>query len=106
MTPKLSPLEQLLANNAKAPAATRATGNGKTQPIGSINITLGGVNLFSRPVWPDSTSETPYLQELNEMALTKSPADVAKVIEILLKKAVIEVNMKKSSDLSLEDLLN
>lgn len=74
------------------------------RPIGSIKLQVGGITLMSRSIWKESTSETPFLNELNELAKT-DPAKAKEVMMLLLSKATVEVSAQGSSDLSLADLL-
>ena len=94
-------LRDLLAQNQTAPAKSKAKG---AKPIGSINLKLMGVNVFTRSVWEDSTSETAFLNELNDLANTK-PEELKKIVTLLLSKMEVEVNTRTHSDATLADLL-
>lgn len=95
-------LQQLLAQNQTAPAPTK--GGKGAKPIGSINLKLMGVNVFTRSVWEESTSETAFLNELNDLANTK-PEELKKIVTLLLSKVEVEVNTRQHSDATLADLL-
>lgn len=104
----MSKLEQLIAQNkqasANAPKPTANKRGDKVQPIGNIHLKIAGVSVFTRSVWADSTSDTVFLNEINDMAVN-DPEKLALITKELLKQATIEVQTKQTSDASLADLL-
>lgn len=81
----------------------------KTKPVGSINLTLEGVRLFTCSVWKESTTDSQIKAELNELALCKkmSKEQTEQLIkEKLLNLLEVEINVAVSSGESLLDLLN
>lgn len=95
-------LMALLEKNHAAP--TSAKKNSK-KPMGYINIEVGGVNLFSRSVWETAESETPFLNDLNELAKENPEAASKAILKLLAEHATVTISTKKSSGMSLEDLL-
>lgn len=41
----------------------------KDKPVGNIYVSILGARVFSRSIWPESTSQTELLAEINDMAL-------------------------------------
>ena len=93
-------LAELLASTSK----TESTTTGKVKPIGSINVLIGDVVVFNRPVWKESTSETQLLNELNDLCI-KDKTKAVEIFQLLLSKMTVEVNVRGSSELTLADLL-
>lgn len=69
--------------------ATASTANKSQKPIGYINVKVLGANLFSRPVWAESTSDVELYAEINELALT----DAASLKTLLTQLLVVDANV-------------
>jgi hypothetical protein len=93
-------LAELLASTSK----TESTTTGKVKPVGSINVLIGDVVVFNRPVWKESTSETQLLNELNDLCINDK-TKATEIFKLLLSKMTVEVNVRGSSELTLADLL-
>ena len=79
------------------------------KPVGYINLKLMGTNIFSRPIWKESTSEVELFSEINEMALN-SPEDLKTLFNGLFvgNSDLVEVEVTRTapkSDVSMADLI-
>jgi hypothetical protein len=94
-----------LADLLNATGTETTTKNTKgSKPIGNINLTLGGVTFLSRSIWKESTSETKFLNELNDL-VQANPEEATKIIMALIPKMKVEITGRKTSNESLADLL-
>lgn len=90
----MASLKDIAAN--KTP--TTSTSNKGQKPIGYINVKVLGANLFSRPVWAESTSDVELYAEINELALTDADALKALLTQLLVVDAnVVEVEVSMNS---------
>lgn len=91
-----------LADLLNATEATPKATNKK--PKGYCNLTLAGVNVFSRPIWSDSTSETQFINELNDL-MRDEPEKAEALMKQLLAKLEVNITVKQQSNASLADIL-
>lgn len=91
-------LVELLSSTTEEPKST------SKKPKGYCNLTLAGVNVFSRPVWSDSTSETQFINELNDL-MRDEPEKAAILMKQLLAKLEVSITVKQQNNASLADLL-
>lgn len=92
-----------LAKNTK-PTATKSD-----KPVGYINLKIMGTNIFSRPIWKESTSEVELFSEINDMAL-ESPEDLKTLFNGLFvgNSDLVEVEVTMTapkSNASMADLI-
>lgn len=76
-------------------STSTATTKGQ-KPIGYINVKVLGANLFSRPIWAESTSDVELYAEINELALTDAEGLKALLTQLLVvdpKVVEVEVSM-------------
>lgn len=95
-----------LMNLVKAAEALETNVAKTAKRVGSINLKLGDVNLFTQAVWESSNSKIAFKNELNELAKADK-AEAAKAIKILLGKVTVEVTgvSEQSNTISLAELL-
>lgn len=96
-----------LKDIAKASTSSK-TESANKKPIGQILVYLADVVVFSRAIWADSTSESPLLAEINQLALDDEDG-LVELLESLFKGndlVHVEVSMNRpKSDTSLGDIL-
>lgn len=90
--------------------ARRPAAQAKIKTFGTVHVQVGGVRVFSRSIWEESTSENQLINEINDMA-----RDAPEELEALFKeklfgadsKCTVEVvHNSVAPDQSLESLLN
>ncbi|AUR97341.1 hypothetical protein NVP1238A_92 [Vibrio phage 1.238.A._10N.261.52.F10] len=84
----------VLKNIAKANAKANTTDSTNGKPVGYVNVTMLGVNIFSRPIWAESTSEVELFAEINELALN-DPEELKELFESLFvgNKDIVEIEV-------------
>ena len=91
-------LADLLNTATETPKATNK------KPKGYCNLTLAGVNVFSRPIWSDSTSETQFINELNDL-MRDEPEKAAVLMKQLISKLEVNITVKQQNNASLAEIL-
>lgn len=99
----MNALEKIIASATSSD--TNVTSSSKKKPKGYVKVSIGGMSLFSRPVWAESTSDDDVVNELNDLCLADKDA-AAKVIKQLLQHVEVEITTpNQTSAASLADLI-
>lgn len=109
-TSKTSAVDALLNTAVGTKPTSPRRSKGKDLPIGHINVFMLDALVFSRGIWPESTSDTPLLAEINEIALN-DPDSVVELFHKLFNveeggpvRVEVKMNQAKSAA-SLTDLI-